>query len=399
MHKKMKLYHHQKDIINDARDKVGCFHECGTGKSLTGIKWAEKRANSCLVITPKSVVDKFKNEIKKWSKNNIEWLVISKETFRRDWNKIKKYDAIIYDEFHNFANFKSKLHKSAFNYQRKYTVKYVLGLTGTPFMSSFFNCYSLAKLLGYNWNWWKFKNYFFYDVRMGTRIVPVPREDKKNEIITLFNKIGNTVKLSEIVDMPEIIYEKEYFNMTAEQKKVIKNLDDLLPIVRFSKEFQIANGTLKSDGYIKNQYFKCEKLNRLIDIISVNKKMAIICRHTLEIELIKNSIKKRKVFILQGGTENRQEVVNEINNTNDCIVILQSGICEGFDLYVPLMIFYSIDWSLKNYIQMKARPVRIDHLKTTIYIHLIVKNSIDEEVYKNVVIKKCDFQVKLYEKT
>ena len=60
------------------------------------------------------------------------------------------------------------------------------------------------------------------------------------------------------------------------------------------------------------------------------------------------------------------------------------------------MIFYSMDWGLVEWTQMIGRPVRLDNLKSVVYINLVYKDTVDEAVYDNVVIKKQEFQAEIY---
>ena len=71
----------------------------------------------------------------------------------------------------------------------------------------------------------------------------------------LINKLGNTVKLSDVageIECEDII---ETFTITDEQKKAIENLNDTVELARRQRVFQILNGTLKNDGYNEDQYF------------------------------------------------------------------------------------------------------------------------------------------------
>jgi superfamily II DNA or RNA helicase len=162
--------------------------------------------------------------------------------------------------------------------------------------------------------------------------------------------------------------------------------------------FQILNGSLKSDGYSEDKYFKCEKFDRSLELIEENDKIAVICRHTLELERFRDTIKDRRVFILNGQTpkEERDKLIQEFNNSDKCVILIQAKVCEGYNLYTPVMMFYSMDWGLVEWTQMIGRPVRLDNLKSVVYINLVYKDTVDEAVYENVVIKKQEFQSEIY---
>jgi SNF2 family DNA or RNA helicase len=61
------------------------------------------------------------------------------------------------------------------------------------------------------------------------------------------------------------------------------------------------------------------------------------------------------------------------------------------------MVFYSLDFSLKNYIQMCGRIHRIGQTKKCVYVNFIVSGTIDGDVYKSIKNKE-DFQIQIYKK-
>ena len=222
----------------------------------------------------------------------------------------------------------------------------------------------------------------------------------KEKIAELVNRLGSTVSMSDVVDVPEHVWIREDFTPNKEQKKACDELLDTTAIARLSKVFQILNGTLKSDGYTKDQHFKCEKFDRALELIEENDKIAVICRHSLELYRFKDAIKDRRVFILNGETpkDERDKLIQEFNNSEKCVILIQAKVAEGYNLYTPVMMFYSMDWGLVEWTQMIGRPVRLDHLKSIVYINLVYKDTIDEAVYDNVVIKKQEFQSEIYNK-
>jgi len=330
----MALYKHQQELIDLSPDRHLLSWGTGTGKTAATIGLVEsKSVESCIVICPKSLVDNWDREIKKFTqKKNIEWFVISKEQFKKHAPDLPKYKAMIWDEAHYVANYKSQLSKATLKYLKKHDVQYRYLLTATPFLSSAFNLYTLALILGYRWNYMKFKRYFFNDVRMGVRIIPVAKPNMEGEVAKLVQRLGSAVSLASCIDLPKSIYLTETFELTKEQEQAIDDLVDFLPIVRFTKIHQIAGGTC--DGGV----YKSEKLNRCLDIIKENKKIAIVCRYNAEIDLIRSKISKRQVYVIQGKTPDKQTVVDSINRCDDCVVLLNAACSEGYNLHtVPVM--------------------------------------------------------------
>lgn len=401
----MQLYPHQLKLINDLPDKHLLAWGTGTGKTATAIKWNDKLGVCALVVCPKSLVDNWHREISKWSDNPENFKVLSKEQFKKKHKEITGISSLIFDEFHHFSGYKSQLHKSALTFIKENNIKFILGLTATPYRSTPFNLFALGNILGKNWNWFKFNQTFFTMIKRGPRRWPILKKvidgiPVQEYIGNIVKSLGSTVAMSEVVDIPEHVWIREDFRVNAEQKRACKELLDSTAIARLSKVFQILNGSLKSDGYSQDKYFKCEKFDRALELIEENDKVAVVCRHTLELHRFKDNIKDRRVFILDGATpkEERDKLIQEFNNSEKCVILINAKVAEGYNLYTPVMMFYSMDWGLVEWTQMIGRPVRLDHLKSIVYINLVYKDTVDEAVYDNVVVKKQEFQAAIYNK-
>ena len=391
----MKLYKHQQELLKINPKKCGIFFDTGTGKTLTAIKLSERNSLSSLVICPKSLKEQWENEIEKFKECDLEWCVMTKETFKRDWDKIKRYQTIIIDEAHlAFANFKSQTYKAMASYLSKYKIDNIYLLTATPYTSNCWSIYSLARLLGHSWNWYQWKKRYFYDVNMGGRMIPVQRNNIEPEMAQMANKIGYVKRMEELFDVPEQIFMTETFDLNKKQNEMIDAINDVLPIVRWTKVHQIEQGCLKGDGYIPNQVLDCEKTKRIIELIKTTPKIAIIARYNVQIEHYVSEITKayptRKISVIRGETNNKAEIVDKINESTDNIVIINAACNTGFNLWsIPIMVFASTDFSFVNYKQMIGRILRANHLKKNIYINLITSgNSVDRAVMKCMDAKK-----------
>lgn len=401
----LKLYPHQLKIINETPAKHLLAWGTGTGKTATAIKWNDKLGVVALVVCPKSLVDNWHREINKWSDNPNNFHVLSKEQFKSKPIPVN-VGSLIIDEAHHFSGHKSQLYKSAILFIKTANVANILLLTATPYRSTPFNIFALGNLLGKNWNWFKFNQTFFTMIKRGPRKWPILKKDingvpVKEFLGNLVKSLGSVVAMNEVVDVPEHVWIREDFTPNAEQKRACSELLDSTAIARLSKVFQILNGSLKSDGYSEDKYFKCEKFDRALELIEENDKIAVICRHTLELQRFKDIVKDRRVFILNGETpkDERDKLVQEFNNLEKCVALIQAKVCEGYGLHTPVMMFYSMDWGLVEWTQMIGRAVRLDNLKSVVYINLVYKGTVDEAVYDNVVVKKQEFQAAIYNKS
>ena len=402
-----KLWKHQQELIDLAPLKWLLAWETGVGKSLTAIRLCEKKkCFSVLVICPKSLKKKWEEDITKLSQGIMTWKVVSKEEFKKFAKDLSSFDGILVDESHYFANMKSQMSKSLLWHVKKHDPRCIYLLTATPFLSTPFNIFTQGVYLGQKWKYWEFKNKFFYDVPMNGRRVPmlktkidgVPIED---EIAKLVNTLGNTVKMADCIEVPEQTFLKETFYLTKEQKTAIEEVKETESnhIVKWTKCHCIANGILNGDGYTEDRYFKCDKTQRVIDLCLEHKKIAIVARYKLQLALYRQKLEKlgKRVFMIDGDNKNKHDDIKEINKIEKCVVLIQSQTSEGYSLEtVPIMIFASYDFSLKNYIQIKGRLLRRDHIKKNVYISLVNNEGIDKDLYHTVVEKKQQFQLAIY---
>lgn len=407
---KINYYEHQQKIIDESPDKVGLFWGCGTGKTLTAIKLAEKKKCNALVICPKSLKENWKREIDRFGDGIIEWKIISKEEFKKYAMELPKYNTVIWDEAHYASGLKSQIHKITYKYITYWKVEHFYLLTATPYMANCWSVFALGKLLGHDWKWHHWNRTFFYEIRLGKKPEPGKPDRRRriskqkngieNKIAEIVNRIGVTARIEDLFDVPEQVFLDEFFDLTSEQKKAMENVVETHPVVEFTKYHQICGGSLKGDGYTEDQFFKCDKLDRLLELIKENKKIMVICSYNNEIQYIEKKIrskyKDKQIFIINGAIKDKDMVVQAAENVREGVVLANSKCSEGYNLpSIPIMIFYSLDFSLKNYIQILGRIQRGDHIKKNIYIHMTTKNSIDTDVYK-CMINKEEFHIKIY---
>lgn len=393
----MKLYKHQKDIVDKNPARHLLAFGTGVGKTITSLALAEKNNVDCLIIVPKALKENWVRNIKQFSQNHH---VISKEELRKNWDRLPAYNGIIVDEFHFFGNLKSLLSKSLIAYQKKHNPVYFWGLTATPYCSSPMNIYTLARHLGHVWDYWKFFNKFFAQVPMGRRLVPVQRRGMEYEVANLVKSIGTTCTLEECADIPEQSFETIYFDLTPAQKKAIKEIDDVEAITRWTRTHTISNGVKIGDGYIHDEFFECLKNDYIASFSDENPKFAVICRYNLQIENIKNILEKKgkKVFVISGQVKNRDEIVQQVELTDECVVLIQASTAVGFEIpSIKYMLFASLSFSHVDHIQALGRIHRVNNLKNNFYQYLVVQGTVDEAVYKSIMSKK-DFDIAIYDK-
>lgn len=399
----MDFFGHQKRFLAQNPDKRLLVWETGTGKTRTAIEWggaSAKYTYDTLVICPKALLKNWNREIIRWGGIN-RWRIVSKEEFRRDWDKIQGFGQIIVDEAHYFSGINSQMSKSLDKYIKKHSVPRVLGLTATPYLSSPWNIYVLGKLFGakgHEWSYPYFSQKYFNMIKMGPRMVPIIKKGIEKDMAQKVAEIADIVKLADCIDVPPAVFETEYLTLSPSQEKEIKALNETNFISRWTKTHQLCGGGLKGDEYNPEVIIRdCPKRERLLSLLDGMRKAIVVCRYNHEIGQIKDEIGARPVFVINGEVQDKQSVLDAANAASDCVLIVNAACSEGWQAPTfDTMIWYSYDFSLKSYIQMRGRIQRIDAIHKCTYISLVIENTVDEAVYQAVVEKKQDFHIEIY---
>lgn len=409
----MKLFDHQRAFVLDTLPRAALVWECGTGKSLAVLEVAYRRAYisgetpSVLIICPKALREKWKrevNNIPRFKKYLTDVTVMSKEEFKRDWKTVKEMQFVIVDEAHYFFGTKSQLMRALRSYFNRYDTEYRYLLTATPYRSTPMDVYIMMSLLGHKLIYEKFRDHFFTEVRMGrnTFMKPKDKDDIKDDIADLVSKCGSIVRMDDCFDVPEQLFVAEPLIPNQEQQKAVAELADLIPITRFTAEHQIMGGTWIDDAGTKHVY-PSTKAEYIKELVQDNDRLIIVCRYNNEIEMLREMIEaiRPDVYVINGAVPDQErDKITLMTDLKDRYVILVNAKCsEGWEASTcPLMVFYSYDFELKNYVQMQGRIHRANNLKKNVYLSLFVAGTVDEAIYKTIVEDKMDFHAEIYAK-
>lgn len=396
----MDLYKHQKDFLAKNPNKTALVWSCGTSKTRTALEWTKLYKGTALAIVPKSLVTNWKREMNKWG---IQIDVLSKETFRRDCQTLKKYDQVIVDEVHTgflTPQFKSQMSKALRWYLKTHDIKRILLASATVYTSSPWNIYSLAILLGHKINYYQFSMTFFTQIRMGARMIPVVKNDIEPKLVEITKRIASVVNIYDLMDVPMQQHcEPEYFSLTKEQKMAIKDNFDPLPIVCFTRQHEIENGILIKDDYTEEKRFECDKNDRILSIVKETSKVAIIARYNAQINMLSELLVEYKPFIIRGDVKDRDSICQQAECAEKAVVIIQADCAEGYQLpSFGLCVFASMSFSFAKKQQLEGRFLRMDKPSRTTFIYLLIEgDSIDQGIY-DAIQKKKDFQIELFKK-
>ncbi len=397
----MKLLDWQQNTIDRMVDKCGLWAFKGAGKSPMGLVMVKTRdiKGGILIITIKSVKRKWLREIENWDPGR-NYTVVTKEQFRRDHKKLPRCEAVIFDEAHNGAYFSNGIHKAFIWYKKQYDPKYIWPMTATPILSSVMSVWGLDRMMHAKLgSFYSFRMKYFRPVDMGFRKVWVQKKGIEEQIANDLKRIGVVLAKSEVIDLPEI-HEVEYFGVTPEQKRAIKDLDKdpttTTPIVYHTKCLQIYSGTLKTEnGHVE---FSCEKIARLKELVEQNPKCVVVAKYRAELHMLAKIIPNSRIYY--GDTsEFDRDSITEQTTKGECVMLLQADSGTGFDLIgVDVVIFYSHTYDYVKYDQCLGRNGGLRQKSRNTYIHLITEKTIDEDVWK-CLERKESFSIELYSST
>jgi late competence protein required for DNA uptake (superfamily II DNA/RNA helicase) len=151
--------------------------------------------------------------------------------------------------------------------------------------------------------------------------------------------------------------------------------------------------------------FDCDKDKRIVELCQDNLKIVIVARYNLQLEkyfvLLKDKFPLRPIYIINGQTKDRADIVKKINSDQQCIVLSQASLGEGYSLEtIDTMVFASLTFGYVNYFQMTQRIKNMKKKTPVTYIHLISRGtgSVDRAV-KRAIEKGEDFNTAIYDKT
>lgn len=405
--------------------------DMGTGKSLCAITACEMSGfKKVVVITPKSLMFNYYNEIQKftnsrayiinWKKNvcTIEdsmYIIVNYDFFSssdkdriiKKWDNlgIDVIDAVILDECQKIKNSKTFLYK---NYKRIFNEKYFRDgnrfsayLSGTPMVNRAKELYTvLHEISPLDF---KTKNYFLsyycgmtYDINTGYGWTVDESNTKFEE---LFHKISPFVyrkKIEDVInDLPDKTYQKIILELNDSEQKIYDEIE-LGAYNDFTKaeEKNALTVMLRLRQYTSNQ--KLKYIDELIDsIIENGDKLVIFDVFKDSLELLYE--KYKNISVLHDGDikiENRNEAIKLFQDKDSEIKLFLTTFSSGnFGLTLTeanKMLLLTLPYSLGEYSQASARIYRIGQKNNVIIFPILFRNTIDSYVYDLIESKQSE---------
>lgn len=438
-------YRHQIDAYNFACLKFGLsdgiirshgvalLMEMGTGKTITSIAIAGALYNAgkirrVLVVAPLSVLGTWENEIQKFAAfpytitvlkgstakkaeqlsvvgEGVNFVIVNYESCWRLETELLKYNAdlIIADEAHKMKENRSAQSKGMHSLGDH--ARYRLLLTGTLVTNRELDVFSQYRFLNpdiFGRSFYAFRNTFFIMGGYGQHI-PYFRHDKTDEFLRKMHSIAYRVTKAEALDLPPITEEVRTLELEPKAYRLYKDVEKesfaelanseitaanmLTRLLRLS---QITGGHVTDDDGKVNLVSKA-KLDALEDIIDATmaegKKLVIMARFVPELDDIQALLERKKIAYstVRGGIKDRAGEIDRFQSDPECKVFVGQIAAAGLGITLTAastMVFYSLDYSMSNLEQAKARIHRVSQHNSCHYIYLVCKGTVDRKVLR-----------------
>jgi len=218
------------------------------------------------------------------------------------------------------------------------------------------------------------------------------------ELQQLIKPHSYRVTKEECLDLPDKIYEKVYFELSPEQKRLYKVIKEevmlelaegrvtaQLAITKLLRLSQLISGYMTTeDGDIVEVKGGDVKLKLLKDILEDNDEKTIIwCRFIHEIEQIQKMLGYECVsYYGATGSDDRTMNVSEFqNNPTIKYFVANKTASTGLTLTAASsVIYYSNSYSLEDRLQSEDRAMRIGQKNNVVYRDLVARNTVDEKI-------------------
>lgn len=303
------------------------------------------------------------------------------------------WDMIVIDESTSFKSHSAKRFKTV----KRWKYDYMVQLTGIPSPNSLTDLWSQIFLLDggkrLGKSFYQFTNMYFYPDYSGYKLIC----RDKNTIYDKISDITVTLKPADYIELPSKIKLNTYvdigeYPLYNELKKEFLITVDKTDIIALnaaaltSKLLQFCNGAIY-DKDKKIIEIHDAKLKALEEIIEGNPNDNLLVAYNFRSDLIR--LKKRFPTAVILDKEGSQ--IDKWNNGEIKLMLCHPASCgKGLNLQKGgnTIVWFSLTWSLEDYMQFNARLHRQGQQKPVVINHILAKGCIDEIVLKMLNKKK-----------
>lgn len=339
------------------------------------------------------------------SGTGLQVVVVNYESAWRLEKELLAYNAdlVIADEGHKLKENRSK--QSAGMHHIGDKARYKLLLTGTVITNRELDVFSQYRFLNpqiFGTSFYSFRNQYFDMGGYGNH-TPVFRKWMLNDFLRRMHSVAYRVTKAECLDLPAITEEVRSVDLEMDAMDIYESIEDesyaeldksevttaniLTRLLRLS---QITGGHLTDDDGIVNKV-STAKLDALSDIIDTamaeDKKLVIMARFVPELDNIQELLEKKRIgyAVVRGGIKDRDDEIHKFQHDDKCRVFVGQIAAAGLGITLTAastMVFYSLDYSMSNFEQAKARIHRAGQKDNCHYIYLVCRGTVDRKVLR-----------------
>lgn len=224
---------------------------------------------------------------------------------------------------------------------------------------------------------------------------------------------GHTFRVTkDILNLPERTFVNRYVDLTPEQiahytamKKLMLTqiesgeiVDGALAVTNLMRLQQILTGHLPSSsdprGYVE---IPSNRVKVLLEVLEeAQGKVIVWARFRSDVEQISKALEAAGVgYVTYTGkttADERTEAIEAFRNNPNCRVFIGNPASGGIGLNLTVantVVWFSMGYSLEEYLQANDRAHRIGQNQKVLYVHLIADGTVDEKVVKSLSAKKA----------
>lgn len=407
----IKLYEHQKHVLNKVKDHNKCalYLDMGLGKTITATVKATSYKMPILIVCPKSVITQWIECFEECAKDYTCYNLTKKKqlndfmndkvyhkmgviNYESAWRKPEilklKGFTLILDESQAIANPTSKQTKGV----TKLKFDNLILLSGTPCSNARYDkLYTQLKMLGLHMNKRSYEDHYcnFFEMEKAGikfRVLSKTRPYKNvDELKQVMKGLGCVfMKTEEVIDLPK----QRFIDVPVKKSKYYKTFEKDGYVDCGEVEY-ISNGPAQDMLYLRQLCNSSEKLDMLKTLLEgTNDRVIIFYNFDIELKLLQQLVSKlkRPVSYINGHEKN----LKCYNNFEDSVTLVQyqSG-SAGVNLQLAnKMIYYSPPIKSDFFEQSKKRIHRIGQESKCTYWKLVTSNSIEQKIYNTLDLKR-----------
>ena len=338
--------------------------------------------------------------------NGLQVAVINYESAWRLEEELAVWDAdlIVCDEGHKIKTHNIAASKSMHRLGAR--ARYRMLLTGTIITNKAIDVFSPYKFLNpavFGNSFYAFRNRYFDMVGYGNH-TPILKANMTEELTRRIHSIAFRATKAECLDLPETTEIVQQVELEPQAKRLYQQLvrDSLAQIksgeitaanvlTRLLRLSQLTGGFLRGDETDRVERVSSAKMDALSDIIDSaaqeGGKLVIIARFLPEIDAITAMLERKAIgySLITGAVKDRDEQVRRFQTDPDVTVFVGQIATAGLGITLTAadkMVFYSLDYSMSNFEQTKARIHRVGQRNPCTYIYLVADGTVDGKVLK-----------------